>query len=73
MARLTVESNDPIRPTIAPGVLMLHKESPPMVVIVDEALVDGLSFFGTDLESGVRIEYDADQFEPLVGKITLEQ
>ncbi len=73
MALLTVVQQPQRAPELRPGALMIHKAEPPMVVIVDEVLADEQSFFGTDLECGVRIEYDADQFVPFIGKLTLEQ
>jgi hypothetical protein len=73
MARLTVTSNAQPVPKLAQGTLMVHNEEPPMVVIVDEVVGFGEGFFGTDLETGVRIEYDTEQFKPFIGKITLEQ
>lgn len=73
MAKMTVDSGLQQPPELAPGVLMIHNELPPMVVIVDEVLPDGLSFFGTTLDNGYRIEYDVAQFKPFIGKLTLEQ
>lgn len=75
MAKLTVQSNAQLAPQLRQGALMMHNDEPPMIVIVDEISdpTGGEGFFGTDLETGVRIEYDASQFKPFIGKITLEQ
>lgn len=73
MPLMTVVQQPQRAPELKQGALMIHKAEPPMVVIVDEVLADEQSFFGTDLECGVRIEYDADQFVPFIGKLTLEQ
>jgi hypothetical protein len=73
MARLEVIGGVPKTPDLREGVLMIHKNEPPMVVIVDEVTGGGEGFWGTDLETGIRIEYDAGQFVPFIGKLTLEQ
>lgn len=73
MAKMTVDSGVRLPPALESGTLMIHNDLPPMVVIVDEVLEDGLSFFGTSLDTGYRIEYDASQFTPFIGKLTLEQ
>lgn len=73
MAKLTIESGNQQKPELAPGVLMIHIEQPPLVVIVDEVTAGGEGFWGTSLDLGYRIEYDAAQFVPFIGKLTLEQ
>lgn len=72
MAKVSIEQSQEII-EVAAGVLMVHKLPPTMVVIVDEVLADGLSFFGTDLAVGFRQEYDMGQFDIFRGKMTLEQ
>ncbi|WYV99147.1 hypothetical protein NoPa_00149 [Pseudomonas phage vB_PpuM-NoPa] len=72
MAKIFIEQSQEII-EVAAGVLMVHKLPPTMVVIVDEVLADGLSFFGTDLAVGFRQEYDMPQFDIFRGKLTLEQ
>ncbi|WYV99317.1 hypothetical protein Roomu2_00156 [Pseudomonas phage vB_PpuM-Roomu-2] len=72
MAKIFIEQSQEII-EVAAGVLMVHKLPPTMVVIVDEVLADGLSFFGTDLAVGFRQEYDMAQFDIFRGKLTLEQ
>lgn len=73
MAKITVESQDQLLPTLKKGALMIHNEPPAMVVIVDEVEADGIGFFGTDLETGTRISYAVSEFAPFIGKLTLEQ
>lgn len=73
MAKLTIESGNQQQPELAPGALMIHIEQPPLVVIVDEVTSGGEGFWGTSLDHGYRIEYDASQFVPFIGKLVLEQ
>jgi hypothetical protein len=73
MALMTVISGAQAAPQLKPGILMIHKEEPPMVVVVDEVTAAGEGFWGTDLETGIRIEYATEQFNPFIGKLTLEQ
>lgn len=73
MAKLVIDTGVQLPPDLGPGVLMIHNEQPPMVVIVDEVVDGGAAFFGTSLDTGYRIEYDASQFVPFIGKLTLEQ
>lgn len=73
MALMTVNSGAQAVPQLAPGVLMIHEQEPPMIVVVTEVTADGEGFFGTSLEDGMHIEWAADQFKPFIGKLTLEQ
>lgn len=73
MALMTVHSGMQEVPTLNPGVLMIHKEPPAMVVIISEVSADGQGFHGTSLDDGVHMEWDAASFVPFVGKLTLEQ
>lgn len=72
MPILTIEKQAQQLPTIAVGVLMIHKEDPPLVVQITEVLPSG-DFMGTSFEDGVHIEWAADEFTPFIGKLVLEQ
>lgn len=73
MALMTVHSGQVAAPDLHPGVLMILKEPPAMVCVVDEVTDGGEGFYGTDLETGTRIEYATELFTPFIGKLTLEQ
>lgn len=72
MGRLTVDNEVQLIPQVAQGVLMIHKEPPAMVVVVTE-VKDELGFWGADIQDGTYMEWDATQFTPFIGKLTLEQ
>jgi hypothetical protein len=71
MAKMVVDgiSEDVV---VLPGVLMIHKEPPALIVIVDDLLDDG-DFMGTSIESGHRMQWIGHEFSIFRGKLTLEQ
>lgn len=72
MPILTVGMQSQQLPKLAKGTLMIHKDEPPMVVLVTEVLPSG-DFMGTSLEDAVHIEWAIEEFRPFIGQLTLEQ
>ncbi|WPJ20510.1 hypothetical protein vBPFY1MI_51 [Pseudomonas phage vB_PF_Y1-MI] len=72
MPILTVGQQTQQVPKIARGVIMIHNEEPPLIVLVTEVVSDE-SFMGTSLEDGVHIEWITGEFKPFIGKLALEQ
>lgn len=71
MARMVVDSvSEDI--AVLPGTLMIHKEPPSLVVIIDDLLDDG-DFMGTSVESGHRMQWIGHEFNVFRGKLVLEQ
>jgi len=73
MARVTVLPNMKSLPNIGMGVLMIHKEEPPFVVMATGG-VSGDEFPGVALEDGAYGEqWITDEFRVFEGTLTLEQ
>lgn len=73
MARITVLPNMKTLPTVGRGVLMIHKEEPPFVVM-STGPVSGDEFPGVALEDGAYGEqWIVDEFRVFEGTLTLEQ
>lgn len=72
MPILTVGQQTQKAPSIGRGVLMIHNEEPPLIVLVTEVMSDA-SFMGTNVEDGVHIEWATEEFKPFIGKLSLEQ
>lgn len=73
MARMFVDTEMKETPVVKPGTLMIHKEQPPMIVLVT-GIVIGDEFAGVSLEDGIYGEqWIIDEFNVFDGKLTLEQ
>lgn len=73
MARMFVDTEMKETPIVKPGTLMIHKEQPPMVVMVT-GIVIADEFPGVSLEDGIYGEqWIIDEFNVFDGKLTLEQ
>lgn len=73
MARITVLPEMKTLPSVGRGVLMIHKDEPPFVVM-STGIVKGDEFSGVSLEDGVYGEqWIVDEFRVFEGTLTLEQ
>lgn len=72
MAKMVVDSDMKILPPIMNGVLLIHNEQPPMVVMATGIEI-GDEFPGVSLEDGVYGEqWISSEFRVFEGKLTLE-
>lgn len=73
MAKLTVLSDMKTLPSVGRGVLMIHRDQPPFIVM-STGEVSGDEFPGVALEDGAYGEqWIVDEFSVFEGTLTLEQ